>query len=190
MPFHAATLVPQNRHCRAMIADWLKLSNKKKVQPADTSMDPPVEEMDRIPLLALLMQEKQHIPAIPSKSLQEHPVCRRKNNHLTGIWVKIHLQSACVIVKYEASRPLKSFGTGLLRVPRAITKHSNVVFSLRTYCLWNKLSAQNVILFESGLSSTPASVINLLYLFICMILIFLMSFCMISVFFRLPYKTL
>lgn len=35
-----------------MIADWLKLSNKKKVQPADTSMDPPVEEMDRIPMLA------------------------------------------------------------------------------------------------------------------------------------------
>lgn len=43
MPFHAATLTPQNRHCRAMIADWLKLRNSKKVQPAEMSMDPPEE---------------------------------------------------------------------------------------------------------------------------------------------------
>lgn len=43
MPFHAATLMPQNRHCRAMMADWLKLRNRKKLQPAEVSMDPPEE---------------------------------------------------------------------------------------------------------------------------------------------------
>lgn len=43
MPFHAATLTPQNRHCSAMIADWLKLRNRKKVQPAEMSIDPPEE---------------------------------------------------------------------------------------------------------------------------------------------------
>lgn len=43
MPFHAATLTPQNRHCRTMIADWVKHRNRKKVQPAEMSMDPPVE---------------------------------------------------------------------------------------------------------------------------------------------------
>lgn len=43
MPFHAATLTPQNRHCRAMIADWLKLRNRKTVQPAEMSMEPPEE---------------------------------------------------------------------------------------------------------------------------------------------------
>lgn len=41
MPFHAAALTPQNRHCRAMIADWLKLRKSKNVQPADMSMEPP-----------------------------------------------------------------------------------------------------------------------------------------------------
>lgn len=43
IPFHAATLTPQNRHCRAMIADGMKLRNRKKVQPAEMSIDPPVK---------------------------------------------------------------------------------------------------------------------------------------------------
>lgn len=43
MPFHAAALTPQNKHCRAMMADWLKLRNRKKLQQAEMSMDPPEE---------------------------------------------------------------------------------------------------------------------------------------------------
>lgn len=44
MPFQAATLTPQNRHCSAMMAAWLKLRNRKMVQPAEMSMEPPEEE--------------------------------------------------------------------------------------------------------------------------------------------------
>lgn len=147
MPFHAATLVPQNRHCRAMIADWLKLSNKKKVQPADTSIDPPVEEMDRIPLLALLTQEKQYIPAIPPKttalssclSKEKQPLNWNLGQNTSPICL-----CDCKIWGIQTPQVLWDRFTG---VPRAITKHSEVVFSFPTYCLWNKLSAQNVILF-------------------------------------------
>jgi len=48
MPFHAAALTPQKRHCRAMIADWPKLRNRKKVQPAEISMDPPEETKETV----------------------------------------------------------------------------------------------------------------------------------------------
>ena len=43
MPFHAAALTPQNRHCMAMMAAWLKLRKSRKVQPADTSIEPPAQ---------------------------------------------------------------------------------------------------------------------------------------------------
>lgn len=41
--FHAAILVPQNRHCQPIIADSLLPKNRKKQQTAEMSMEPPVE---------------------------------------------------------------------------------------------------------------------------------------------------
>jgi len=46
MPFHAATLTPQNRHCQAIMAAWLKLKKRKKVHPAEISIEPPVERRE------------------------------------------------------------------------------------------------------------------------------------------------
>lgn len=44
-----------------------------------------------------------------------------------------------LLVPYEASRPLRSSGTGLLCVPRTRTKHSEAAFSYNAPHLWNKL---------------------------------------------------
>ena len=63
-----------------------------------------------------------------------------------------------LLVPYEASRPLRSSGTGLLCVPRTRTKQSEAAFSYYAPHLWNKLpehlrSSQTVSSFKSGLKT-------------------------------------
>ncbi|MDG2594948.1 hypothetical protein P7M37_24555, partial [Vibrio parahaemolyticus] len=60
-----------------------------------------------------------------------------------------------ILVHYEASRPLRSSGTGLLSVPRIKTKRGEAASSFYAPCLWNKLpeylrSAETVNSFISG----------------------------------------
>ena len=50
-----------------------------------------------------------------------------------------------LLVRYEASRPLRSSGTGLLSVPRIKTKHGEAAFSFYAPRLWNKLP-ENLLL--------------------------------------------
>ena len=63
-----------------------------------------------------------------------------------------------LLVPYEASRPLRSSGTGLLCIPRTRTKQSEAAFSYYAPYMWNKLpvdlrSAQTVSSFKSGLKT-------------------------------------
>ena len=63
-----------------------------------------------------------------------------------------------LLVPYEASRTLRSSGTGLLCVPKTRTKQGEAAFSYCAPHLWNKLpadlrSAQTVSSFKSGLKT-------------------------------------
>ena len=63
-----------------------------------------------------------------------------------------------LLVLYEAPRPLRSSGTGLLCVPRTRTKQSEAAFSCCAPQLWNKLpehlrSAKTVSSFKTGLKT-------------------------------------
>lgn len=74
---------------------------------------------------------------------------------LNGLGPKYMLD---LLVPYEASRPLRSSGTGLLCVPRTRTKQGEAAFSYYAPHLWNKLpvdlrSAQTVSSFKSGLKT-------------------------------------
>ena len=74
---------------------------------------------------------------------------------LNGLGPKYMLD---LLVPYEASRPLRSSGSGLLCVPRTRTKQGEAAFSYSAPHLWNKLpvdlrSAQTVSSFKSGLKT-------------------------------------
>ncbi|MDG2565911.1 hypothetical protein P7M21_26160, partial [Vibrio parahaemolyticus] len=74
---------------------------------------------------------------------------------LNGLGPKYTLD---LLVPYEASRPLRSSGTGLLCVPRTRTKQGEAAFSYYAPHLWNKLpvdlmSAQTVSSFKSRLKT-------------------------------------
>ena len=97
------------------------------------------------------------------KSLHWLPVCQRIDfkilllvyKALNGLGPKY---ISDLLVRYEAPRPLRSSGTGLLSVPRIKTKQGEAAFSFYASRLWNKLPeylrlAETVNSFKSGLKT-------------------------------------